>query len=58
MTVDTEFATSGAQENETLMLLDNVHAHGLRSKFSDGSTVYTQTERGVRVKSDGEAEFI
>ena len=58
MTVDTGFATSGAQENATFMIFDNVHAKGLRSKFSDGSTFYTQTESGVRIKSDGAAEFI
>ena len=58
MTVGTGFAASRAQEIATFMLLDYAHAQGLRSKFADGSTVYTQVGRGVRVNSNGEAELI
>ena len=52
------FAASGAQENATFTLLDDAHVQELRSKFAAGATVYTQTERAVRVNSNGEAEFI
>ena len=58
MTVGTGFAASRAEEIATFVVLDDVHVQGLRSKFADGATVYTQTERGVRVKSNGEVEFI
>ncbi len=58
MTVGTGFSASAPQENATFMLLDSDHARELRSKFADDSTAYTQAERGVRVKSNGEAEFI
>ena len=58
MTVGTGFSASVVQEKATFALLDDVHAQELRSKFADGATVYTQAERGVRVKSNGGAEFI
>ena len=52
------FAASGAQENAAITLLDDAHAQELRSRFSNCSTVYARAERGVRVNSNGEAEFI
>lgn len=58
MQVGIGFAASEAQENATFALLDDGHAQDLRSKFADGATVYAQTERGVRVNSNGEAEYI
>ena len=58
MMVGAGFAASGAQENATFTLLDDAHAQELRSRFSNRSTVYAQAERGVRVTSNGEAEFI
>ena len=58
MQIGAGFAASGAQENAMFSLLDDAHAQGLRSRFADGSTVYAQAGRGVRVKSNGEAEFI
>ena len=58
MMVGAGFAATGAQENVTFTLLDNPHAQGLRSRFTDGSTVYTQAGSGVRLKSNGEAESI
>ena len=58
MTVGAGFAASGAQGNLTFSLLDDAHAQELRSRFTDGSSAYTQAGSGVRVKSNGEAEFI
>ncbi|MDD9997294.1 MAG: hypothetical protein OXQ89_06070 [Rhodospirillaceae bacterium] len=52
------FAASQAGEYVKFSLLDNAYAQQQRLKFTDGSTVYAQDGRGVRVKSNGEAEFI
>ena len=58
MQVGAGFAASGAHESATLSLLDHAHAQSLRSRFSSGATVYAQAGQGVRVKSNGDAEFI
>ena len=58
MMVGAGFAASRAGENVTFTLLDDAHAQGLRSRFADGSTIYAQVGSGVRVQSNGEAEFV
>ena len=58
MQVGAGFAATGQQETALFTLLDNAVVQSLRARFAAGSTVYAQDERGVRVKSNGEAEFI
>lgn len=56
--IDAGFAAAGAQESTSFALLSESHVQELCERFAVGSTVYRQVGRAVRVKSNGESEFI
>ena len=58
MMVGAGFAASRAQDNATFSLLDDKHVQNLRSRFTDGSIVYHQVGRTVRIKANGDSDLI
>lgn len=49
-------SADGPEESAAFTLLNFEHAQGLRSRFSDGSTVYARVGSAVRIRDDGSAE--
>lgn len=58
MMVGAGFGASGPNESAIFTLLDDSHVQKLRERFAASATTYMQAGRGVRVKSNGDAEFI
>jgi hypothetical protein len=50
-------SADGPEESAAFTLLNFEHAQGLRSRFSDGSTVYARVGSAVRIRDDGSAEL-
>lgn len=50
-------SADGPGETAAFTLLNFKHAQGLRSRFSDGSTVYARVGSAVRVRDDGSTEL-
>lgn len=50
-------SSDGPEESAAFHLLNFEHAQGLRSRFSDGSTVYARVGSAVRIREDGSTEL-
>lgn len=50
-------SADGPEESAAFTLLNFEHAQGLRSRFSDGSTVYARVGSAVRIHDDGSTEL-
>jgi len=50
-------SADGPDESAAFTLLNFEHAQGLRSRFSDGSTVYARVGSAVRIRDDGGTEM-
>ncbi len=50
-------SADGPEESAVFTLLNFEHAQGLRSRFSDGSTVYARVGSAVRIRDDGSTEL-
>ncbi|WP_371056391.1 hypothetical protein [Rhodosalinus sp. K401] len=50
-------SADGPDESAAFTLLNFEHAQGLRSRFSDGSTVYARVGSAVRIRDDGGTEL-
>ncbi|TKD15616.1 hypothetical protein FBT96_16210 [Rhodobacter capsulatus] len=50
-------SADGSAESAAFTLLNFEHAQGLRSRFSDGSTIYSRVGLAVRIRDDGGTEL-